>query len=146
MTRKTAKSASTTTTKTRTKKSKFNKAGHRSGLETTVATKLTELGLKFEYESEVLPYTMPVVHRKYTPDFVIKKGKQKIYLEVKGKLDRDTRKKMVEVITQHPKLRFVMCFGKPENAIYKGSKTTYRKWAIDNGFEVCDPTTLGEIL
>ena len=89
---------------------------------------------------------MPAVDRKYTPDFIVKQGKKKTYIEVKGKLDRATRQKMVQVLTQNPKHRFIMCFGKPENAIYKGSKTTYRKWAIDNGFEVCDPATLEELL
>lgn len=134
------------TTGPRKKKPKFNKAGHRSGLETKVDGKLKELGVNYKYESDVIPFLYPAKPAKYTPDFVVTRDKTLTYVEVKGKLDRQSRQKMVLVSNQNPKLRFVFCFQKPDNVIYKGSKTTYAMWAEKNGFEWCTPDTLGEYL
>ena len=46
-----------------------------------------------KYEPDKFKYIQPEKERTYIPDF--KTGKRKIYLEAKGKLDLDTRQKMV---------------------------------------------------
>jgi hypothetical protein len=50
----------------------------RSGLEEKVADLLTNLGVKYEYESKRIPYTLMC---NYTPDFLLPNG---IFLETKG--------------------------------------------------------------
>jgi hypothetical protein len=46
-----------------------------------------------KYEPDKFKYIQPEKERTYIPDF--KTGKRNIYLEAKGKLDLDTRQKMV---------------------------------------------------
>lgn len=109
----------------------------RSGFELKIKQDLTERKVDFEYESEVFEYTIPESKHKYTPDFVIKrKGKRKktLYLEAKGLLDSDARKKMVLVKAQHPDKDIRFLFQR-DNPIRKGSKTKYSDWATKNGFE-----------
>lgn len=129
--------------KTKRKKSKFNRAGHRSGLETKVATWLADNGITFQYEGSHIPYTMPAVKRKYTPDFWLD---SKTFIEVKGRLDLATRKKMEQIRAQNPGMTMIMAFGKPSNKLYKGSKTSYADWADKNGFLWCSVDSLDLIL
>lgn len=90
--------------------------------------------IKAEYEPDSFKYTVEEV-RTYTPDFKIRTKSGRIfYIEYKGVLDLDTRKKMVRVKNQYPKLDIRFVFQKAGNKIRKGSKTTYGKWADDNGF------------
>lgn len=101
----------------------------RSGLEEKVADLLVNLGIKYEYESTKLPY---ILQCNYTPDFLLPNG---IYLEVKGHLTEEDRRKMKAVKSAHPDLDIRFVFQSPYNKIYKGSKTTYAKWAEKNGFK-----------
>lgn len=100
----------------------------RSGLEKKVATLLSSLGVEYEYESTKVPY---VLSCNYTPDFLLPNG---IYLEAKGYLGPDDRRKMLAVKRQNPELDIRFVFQAPYNKIYKGSKTTFAKWAEKNGF------------
>ena len=50
----------------------------RSGLEEKVADLMVNLGVKYEYESTKVPYT--IMHN-YSPDFLLPNG---VYLECKG--------------------------------------------------------------
>lgn len=108
-----------------------------------MANKLAELGYPFTYESMTLKYTVPEKARKYTPDFELTKD---CFIEVKGKLDLATRQKMVYIRQQYPGMKMILCFGKPGNFLYRGSKTTYADWADKNGFYWCDPSTLSILL
>lgn len=76
---------------------------YRNKFETKTGEKLGELGIKFEYETEKLHYT---IEADYIPDFIlITKGGRKIYLETKGggrSFDAHTRRKMIAVKQQHP--------------------------------------------
>lgn len=89
-----------------------------------------------KYEPEKFKYIQPSVERTYTPDF--KTGRRKIYLEAKGKLDLETRKKMVWFKEHNPDVRIIFLFQNPDNKITKRSKTTYWMWAEENGFEWLD--------
>ena len=95
----------------------------RSGLEEKVADLLTNLGVKYEYESTKVPY---VLRCNYTPDFLLPNG---IYLETKGQLTEEDRRKMKAVKEDNPELDVRFVFQSPYNKIYKGSKTTYAAWA-----------------
>jgi len=101
------------------------------------------LGSDWDYEPETFRFIQPAKERKYTPDF--RKGK--IYIEVKGKLDLETRQKMQWFKEQHPDVHLVIIFGKASNKLSKKSKTTYAQWAEKVGFEYYDlNTTLPEYL
>ena len=94
----------------------------RSGLEERVADLMVELGVKYEYESTQVPYT--IMHN-YTPDFILPNG---VLLECKGYWDDADRRKIRNVVQQHPELDLRMVFQAPFNTISKKSKTTYAKW------------------
>jgi hypothetical protein len=103
----------------------------RSGLEEKVSDLLLELGVKYEYESTKVPY---VLECNYTPDFLLPNG---IFLETKGRLTDEDRRKMKAVKKSNPDLDIRFVFQAPFNKIYKGSKTTYAKWAEKHGFPWC---------
>jgi hypothetical protein len=103
----------------------------RSGLEEKVADLLTNLGVDYEYESTKVPY---VLRCNYTPDFLLPNG---IYLETKGQLTEEDRRKMKAVKAENPELDIRFVFQSPYNKINKGSKTTYAAWAERNGFLWC---------
>jgi hypothetical protein len=103
----------------------------RSGLEEKVADLLTNLGVKYEYESTKVPY---ILQCNYTPDFLLPNG---IYLETKGRLTSEDRRKMKAVKAANPDTDIRFVFQAPYNKIYKGSKTTYAAWAEKSGFQWC---------
>ena len=94
----------------------------RSGLEERVAELLTNFGIKYEYESTMVPY---VIQHNYTPDFLLPSG---IFLECKGYWDAEDRRKIKAVKKQNPELDIRMVFQTPYNRISKKSKTTYAQW------------------
>lgn len=89
-----------------------------------------------KYECDSYKYEQPVIHRTYTPDF--KTGRSKVYLETKGKLDLETRKKMVWFKDCNPNVRVIFLFQNADVKLRKGSKTSYGEWATKNGFEWLD--------
>jgi hypothetical protein len=95
----------------------------RSGLEEKVADLLTNLGVKYEYESTKVPYVLQLPNG--------------VYLETKGHLTDEDRRKMKAVKAANPDLDVRFVFQSPFNKIYKGSKTTYAKWAEKHGFLWC---------
>ena len=103
----------------------------RSKLEEQVADLLSTLGVTFEYESTKVPY---VLQCNYTPDFLLPNG---IWLETKGQLTPEDRRKMIAVKKCNPELDIRFVFQAPYNKINKGSKTTYAKWADRQGFKWC---------
>lgn len=104
----------------------------RSGFERTIAAFLDHNKVRYQYEPHHLDY---VLERKYTPDFLLPNG---IYIEAKGKLDQDTRSKMIAVKKAHPELDVRFVFMRGENKLSKGSKQTYLDWAAKNGFPAAD--------
>jgi hypothetical protein len=103
----------------------------RSGLEEKVADLLTNLGVKYEYESTKVAYQLMCC---YTPDFLLPNG---VYLETKGRLTQEDRRKMKAVKQANPDVDIRFVFQSPFNKINKGSKTTYAAWAERNGFPWC---------
>ena len=94
----------------------------RSGLEERVADLLVDLGVKYEYETQKVEYTISHI---YYPDFILPNG---IALECKGYWDSADRRKIKTVKQQHPELYLRMVFQAPYNTISKKSKTTYAKY------------------
>lgn len=108
----------------------------KSKLEEKVWAKLRTVFPSTKYEPEKYPYTQPEINRTYTPDF--RTSGEKIYLEAKGKLDLDTRKKMLWFKESNPDIRIIFLFQNADNKLTKRSKTTYGEWATANGFEWLD--------
>lgn len=90
------------------------------------------LGKRAKYESTKIHFTQPAVERIYMPDWQIGEN---TFIETKGKLDLDTRKKMLWVIEQHPDKKFYMLFQNAHNRITKRSNTTYADWCDKNNIE-----------
>jgi hypothetical protein len=108
----------------------------KSKLEERVWLRLKEEFPSTKYEPDKFKYLQPEVTRTYTPDF--RTGRRKIYLEAKGKLDLDTRKKMLWFKESNPDIRIIFLFQNADNKLTKRSKTTYGEWATANGFEWLD--------
>lgn len=87
---------------------------------------------KAEYENGTFPY---VIESTYHPDFKINDN---LYVETKGLFRTADMRKMKNVRDQYPKVVFILCFMDASKKIRKGSKTTYGKWATDNGFQWCE--------
>jgi predicted nuclease of restriction endonuclease-like RecB superfamily len=106
--------------------------GYRSGLECNVGCQLNSAKVRWEYESERIPYTPK--NRTYTPDFVVKGKAVKFYVETKGRFLGSDRSKHLLIQEQHPDLDIRFVFTNPNEKLYKGAKTTYGEWCRKHGF------------
>lgn len=97
---------------------------YKSGFEVKIAKSLEEQGVEVRYEQSRIKYTVPPKDRNYIPDFQLPNG---IYVEGKGKLDRDAREKMALVIEQNPDKDIRLLFMR-NNKISKVSNTKYSDW------------------
>ena len=104
---------------------------YRSGFEEQVAKSLKRDKVKFEYESEKIPYVQPSVNRKYTIDFKLPNG---VYVETKGRFTASDRKKMLWVKETNPNKDIRLLFQR-DNYLTKSRKTRYSDWATKNGFK-----------
>ena len=118
---------------------------YRSGLEKKIADQLEAQGVEFEFEKHKFTYDVPARTSKYTPDFKV----GNIFLEAKGSFGRGPgkfsggdptreRQKLLLVKAQHPEMDLRIVFQRASTPIYKGSKTTYAKWATDNNIPYAD--------
>lgn len=113
----------------------------RSGFEKKIMAVLDALGVVYEYETEHIKFTQPERARYYVPDIILKtKDNRKIYVELKGKLDRDAQSKMRWVKEQNPELDIRLVFMR-NNKMTKTAKKTYTDWAEQHGF----PYAVGSI-
>ena len=104
----------------------------RSGFERTVDLQLRSSGVEYTYESTKIPY---ILECNYNPDFHLLKSN--IYIETKGKLMPDERRKHLEVRKQNPgiDIRFVFMYAHKKMPY---TKTTHAEWATKNGFKWAD--------
>ena len=91
--------------------------------EKDVEDQLKRSGLKFEYEHEKVAYILAC---HYIPDFVVETPTGKLYIEAKGYLRPEHKRKMCAVKRQHPNLDIRMLF-------YSANKD-YIRWAVRNSF------------
>jgi Phage endonuclease I len=113
---------------------------YRSRLEKKVADQLAASGVDHEYESFKVPYLVPARTAHYLPDFPV--AGRTVLLEAKGWLKVEDRKKLIHIRESHPTIDLRLIFQNANNKIYKGSPTTYAKWADDHGFLWCDKGTI----
>lgn len=118
---------------------KIGKKVVKSPFEFQLWNQIIDFGLKAEYESEKLPYT---VNHTYCPDFVIYREDGTIlYIEAKGngrQFDNNVKQKMIAVKQQHPDKEIRIVFysdGKCGPKRKDGSFMKQSDWAIKNGFK-----------
>lgn len=106
----------------------------RNPFEDRIEAQLVAADLPFAYEGEKVEYDVPARPAKYLPDWRIT-GTQ-IIIEGKGWFrSAKERQKLVLVKKCNPQLDIRIVFSDANKKIYKGSKTTYAKWADDHGFK-----------
>jgi hypothetical protein len=108
----------------------------RSKLEEHVYNTLLQRGVVHDYESTKIPY---ILSCNYIPDFRIEANGT--FLEVKGFLDVDDRRKMRAVKDQNPDLDVRFVFQKPHK-LMPGAKSTNAQWAERHGFLWCPYTSI----
>jgi hypothetical protein len=113
------------------------RAGTRNKFEESIATQLGDAGIDYGYETLKLPIEFAPRTGKYTPDFECRGSN--IIIEGKGYFRKAAdRQKLVLAKEQHPHLDIRIVFYDARKPIYKGSPTTYGKWATDHGFPWSD--------
>lgn len=119
----------------------LKKTNHRSKLEDRIASQLENAGITYQYETLKVPYVVPARNAKYIPDFIV----GTMIVEGKGRFRTAAdRQKLILVKEQNPHLDIRIVFQRASNPIYKGSKTTYAKWAEDHGFLWADGGVIPE--
>lgn len=103
----------------------------RSGFELKTAKYLEDKGIPYEYETLVVPYSVPASKHKYKPDFILPNG---IVVECKGRFSPADRKKMSLVVEQNPDLDIRLLF-MLDNTLNRSSKTTYSMWCEKRGIK-----------
>jgi hypothetical protein len=111
------------------------KYGFKSGLEENISVQIESKGIKVEYETEKVAYTIPASQHTYNPDFKLPNG---IFVETKGRFLAADRKKHLLVKAQNPTLDIRFVFSNSKNKITKTSKTTYGDWCDKNGYKYSD--------
>lgn len=130
----------------KTRRSKRDCGPYKSLFEKDVAA---YFGKAVSYETEKIHFLQPEVARTYLPDFKLKKD---VFIETKGKLTIEDRKKHLWIKEQHPEITIIFLFQNSKNKITKRSKTTYGDWAIANNIpyycwlSAPPPKTVKEIL
>ena len=103
----------------------------RSNFEAQFARMLNKNNIEFKYESEKIPFQPDI--RTYNPDFYL--PEHSFFIETKGRLTQDDRKKHLLVKEQNPDYDVRFFFINSAKKIYKGSKTTYAMWCDKHGFQ-----------
>lgn len=102
----------------------------RSDFELSLAYKLSEANLQYEYETEKISYQPKI--KNYTPDFWF--PDYNFFVEAKGKFDAADRAKHLLIKKQNPDIDIRFVFQRARNKIRKNSKTTYAMWCERHNF------------
>tara|TARA_R110000822_G_scaffold96884_3_gene220295 strand:+ start:3268 stop:3687 length:420 start_codon:yes stop_codon:yes gene_type:complete len=127
---------------------------YRSKYEVSIAKGLTELNIKFEYETVKLGYFLNkkgrcgdcygnnvAINRSYTPDFVFLDGK--IIIEAKGLFTPSDRTKMAQVVMQHGEIDIRMLFMRDQWCT-RNKRQRYSDWCNAHQIKYAFGSTLPE--
>lgn len=95
----------------------------RNKFEKRIARQLKRAKVRFDYETEYIPYT---IAGRYLPDFILETLGGKVYIECKGYLRPEDKRKLVAVKRQHPSLDIRLLFFR--------LVPSYVRWAEKHGF------------
>ena len=107
------------------------KVRYRSKFEENIVNEIKKKKIKYKYEEYEIDYVQPAIDRTYLPDLYF--PKTKIFVELKGRLTIEDRKKHLLIKDQHPELDIRIVFQNPKGKIRKGSKTTYADFCDKHG-------------
>ena len=107
-------------------------AGMKSMGEVRCAADMTDRGISWKYENEVLEYQHDI--QKYTPDFTLYEDDDTL-IEYKGKMTGETRKKLLSIKRCNPKRKICLVFEQHKNKLSsRKNSQRYWEWAEKNGF------------
>lgn len=106
--------------------------GFRSGFERTLDTQLRSSEAEYRYEDTKIPYILDGI---YNPDFHLLSSD--IFIEAKGVLTPEDRRKLRAVKDQHPEIDLRLVFMNAQGRISHG-RITNAEWARRNGFVWAD--------
>lgn len=84
--------------------------------------------VSFKYESERIPY---IISGHYIPDFVVGSGDDRVFIETKGYLRPEHKRKMVAVKKLHPTLDIRILFYAWKAKDVKWAEKQGFPWAVD---------------
>lgn len=96
--------------------------------EKRIYAQLKRSKVSFKYESEKIPY---VLAGHYIPDFVLVTSTGKVYIETKGYLRPEHKRKMVAVKKQHPEIDLRILFYSPKKKDIKWAERIGIKYAFE---------------
>lgn len=96
----------------------------RNKFEQKIYAQLKRNKVKFKYESEKIPY---IIAGHYIPDFILDTPLGKIYIETKGYLRPEHKRKMVAVKKLNPKIDL--------RILFYSHKVKDIRWAEKNGLK-----------
>lgn len=109
--------------------------GFRSGLEKRISEQIIQAGIKLQYETEQISYTVPARQARYTPDFKLPKPGGFFFVETKGIWAVQDRQKHLLIKDQFPDLDIRFVFSNENAKLYKGSPTSYAMYCQKHGFQ-----------
>ena len=112
---------------------RYHLQGYRSRFEMDIAVQLNSSKVRWEYESERIPYQPKKA--AYLVDFILKGQACRIYIESKGRFLAKDRTKHLLLQSQHQEMDLRFVFMNANQKLYKGSKTTYGQWCNKHGFK-----------
>jgi G:T-mismatch repair DNA endonuclease (very short patch repair protein) len=107
--------------------STLKKTKYRNNFESSVAKFLRRQGTRFQYEERKIPY---IVAGHYTPDFTVHTPTGIIFVETKGFLRPEDKRKLVAVKRCNPKLDIRIVFYERRVKQIKWAEKVGFKWAI----------------
>ena len=105
----------------------------RSGSEEKVFKFFKDKKIKVKYEPDKYKYEW-FENKTYCPDFLLPNG---TYIEVKGRLTIEMRKKHLFFRKCNPNITVRFAFDNPNKKLNKGGTMTYAKWCDKHNFEYC---------
>jgi len=109
--------------------------GFRSGLEKRISEQIIQAGIKLQYETDKISYTVPARQARYTPDFKLPKPGGFFFVETKGIWAVQDRQKHLLIKDQFPDLDIRFVFSNENAKLYKGSPTSYAMYCQKHGFQ-----------
>ena len=105
----------------------------RSGSEEKVYKFFKDKKVKVKYEPNKYSYEW-FENKTYCPDFLLPNG---TYIEVKGRLTIEMRKKHLFFRKCNPNIVIRFAFDNPNKKLNKGGTMTYAGWCDKHNFEYC---------
>lgn len=100
----------------------------RNNFEKRIHAQLKKSKVLFSYESERIPY---LLSGHYIPDFILSTPNGKVYIETKGYLRPEHKRKMVAVKKLNPSLDIRILFYSKREKDIKWAERQGFQWAVD---------------